>query len=120
MMDFFRDKLGSLDQSSSSTGKIIGGWDIHNKQYVLSLQPFLGTYSTLSFDDSVNGFPSLFSYTPDHLASVKNKFFSTKNGKLYVHNEAIGRVATPDSMAALTTAIGTSSIRRGSKGLGMR
>ena len=87
MMDFFRDKLGSLDQSSSSTGKIIGGWDIHNKQYVLSLQPFLGTYSTLSFDDSVNGFPSLFSYKPDHLASVKNKFFSTKDGKLYVHND---------------------------------
>ena len=33
---------------------------------------------------------------------------------------AIGRVATPDSIAALATAGASSTIRRGSNGLGIR
>ena len=34
MVDFFRDKLATV----SSTGKIVGAYDIYNKNYVLSLQ----------------------------------------------------------------------------------
>ncbi len=33
---------------------------------------------------------------------------------------AMGRMATPDSIAACATALATTPIRRGSKGLGMR
>jgi len=85
MTDFFRDKLSTLDESVSSTGKAVGGWDIHNKQYVISLQPPDNSYSTLSFDDSINGFPSFFDYKPDQVISLKNNFYSLNNGVLYIH-----------------------------------
>ena len=78
MSDYFRDQLSSLDNDISSVGKAIGGWDIHNKQYSLSLQPFSGSFSTLSFDDSVNGFPSFFTYKPDQSFSLKNNFYTMK------------------------------------------
>ena len=38
MYDFFRDKLSGLD-SQYGLGRAFGMWDIHSKQYVLSLQP---------------------------------------------------------------------------------
>ena len=85
MFDYFRDQLSGLDDSSFSTGKAVGIWDIHNKQYVLSLQPFSGTYSTSTFDDSVNGFTSFFSYKPDHGVSVKNQYYTVKDGVLWLH-----------------------------------
>ena len=37
MHDFFRDELADAT-------KIIGGWDIHNKNYILSLQNSITTY----------------------------------------------------------------------------
>ena len=88
MADFFRDELGSLDANISDPGKAIGGWDIHNKQYVLSLRSSVAGigYKTLSFDDTVNGFPSFFSYKPDQAISLKNNFYSMKDGVLYLHN----------------------------------
>ena len=86
MSDYFRDKLSTLDGDVFNTGKAVGAWDIHNKQYVLSLQPYSGNSETLSFDDSVNGFPSFFSYEPDHGISLKNNFYTLKNGVLYAHN----------------------------------
>ena len=94
MTDFFRDELGSLDANNSDPGKAIGGWDIHNKQYVLSLRKPNGNYKTLSFDDTVNGFPSFFSYNPDQVVSIKNNYFSTINGSLYKHYTAPVRNAT--------------------------
>ena len=89
MSDYFRDKLSTLDLSIFDTGKAVGAWDIHNKQYVLSLQPFSvssGIAETLSFDDGVNGFPSFFNYEPDHGVSLKNNFYTVKNATLYLHN----------------------------------
>ena len=86
MSDYFRDQLSALDQTNPlKAGKAIGGWDIHNKQYVISLQPASGSYSTLSFDDNVKGFPSFFSYKPDHIVSLKNNYYTVKDGSLYVH-----------------------------------
>ena len=86
MFDYFRDNLSSLDGPRSvDIGKAVGGWDMHSKQYVLSLQPWNNTYSTLSFDDSVNGFPSFFSYKPDQVFSLKSNYYSTKDGILYIH-----------------------------------
>jgi len=83
MSDFFRDQLSALDTTVSSTGKALGMWDIHNKQYVLSLQPSSGLYSTVAFDDSVNGFPSFFTYKPSGGVSVRNSFYTMNNGILY-------------------------------------
>lgn len=88
MSDFFRDRLSTLDLNVFNTGKAIGAWDIHNKQYVISLQPFSGNDTTLTFDDGVNGFPSFFSYVPDQGISLKNNFYTLKNGSLYIHNSS--------------------------------
>jgi len=92
-----------------SPNRIPGGWDIHNKQYTLSLQkrsnyvPLLfpngGTnpnsiygqptsvagYSTLVFDDAINGWVSFYSYNPDFMGSLKNKFYSFYDGQLWLH-----------------------------------
>ena len=95
MSDYFRDQLSSLDNDISSVGKAIGGWDMHNKQYSLSLQPFSGSFSTLSFDDSVNGFPSFFTYKPDQSFSLKNNFYTMKEGVLYKHYTANRSGLTP-------------------------
>lgn len=95
MSDYFRDKLSNLDNDNSSVGKIVGGWDIHNKQYSLSMQPFSGSFSTLCFDDSVNGFPSFFSYKPDQSFSLKNNFYTMKEGVLYKHYTANRSGVTP-------------------------
>ena len=85
MYDFFRDNLTGI-----GGGKLIGGWDIHNKCYTLSIQPqriFPDglTYRTLNFDETVLGWTSLFSYEPGNLFSVANKFFSTYQGVIYEH-----------------------------------
>jgi len=98
MSDFFRDELSSLDgvvDSKLKAGKAVGSWDIHNKQYVISLQPASAnsTFKTLAFDDAINGFPSLFSYKPDNMISIKNKFFSVNNGILYQHYSSSSKKA---------------------------
>ena len=77
MIDFFRDEFGAL-----GNGKLVGGWDIYNKQYSLSIQPhFIGLqsaepYSTLSFDEAINGWPSFYSYKPVSQISLKSNFYS--------------------------------------------
>jgi hypothetical protein len=85
MTDFFRDKL-----STAKTAGIFGGWDAHNKQYVLSIESKLrsatgGSFSTVSFDESVKGWTSLFDYKPKQIFSLNNNYFTTNAGKIYKH-----------------------------------
>ena len=80
MYDFFRDNLAGL-----GNGKIVGGWDIHNKCYTVSIQPQAPfadgtTYKTLSFDESALGWTSTFSYKPDIVFSAVNNFYTTTSG----------------------------------------
>ena len=87
MTDFFRDKL-----ATAKTKGIVGGWDAHNKQYVLSIDSKLrsseGTsYSTLSFDETVKGWTSLFDYNPTQIVSINNNYYTTNRGKIYKHYE---------------------------------
>lgn len=85
MTDYFRDTFATVN-TSQAEGKIIGAWDVHNKQYVISTQPPEDSkYSTLAFDDSINGFPSFFSYKPNQGVSLKNNYYTLKDGKLYMH-----------------------------------
>ena len=85
MTDFFRDKL------SAATGNIIGGWDAHNKQYVLTMpQPgVIGgidvekAYETLAFDETSKGWVSFFTYQPNQIISLNNNYFTANAGKLY-------------------------------------
>jgi len=89
MVDFFRDEFNSIDSPIYGSGLIIGGYDIYNKQYVVSLQKSISnpdkTYNTLSFDEQVSGFTSLFDYRPDQLLSLKNNYYSMNRGRLYLH-----------------------------------
>ena len=71
--------------------KIIGAWDAYNKQYVLSIQKAATTptevgYSTVNFDDSINGWVSFFSYKPTEMRSLKTVFYSFNGIDLYEHN----------------------------------
>jgi hypothetical protein len=84
MTDFFRDKL------STAADNIIGGWDAHNKQYVLSIPqpPQPGEpkkYDTLAFDETSKGWVSFFTYQPNQIISLNNNYFSANEGKLYKH-----------------------------------
>ncbi len=78
MHDFFRDQL------NQTTTKIVGGWDMHVKNYVLSIQTASG-FETLSFDESVQGWTSRLSYKPSWIFSLSSTFFTTNAGKLYQH-----------------------------------
>jgi hypothetical protein len=84
MQDFFRDNLGTLNSSDD----VIGAWDIHNKNYIISIQKTNGGnegYKTLNFDESVNGWTSFFSFEPGFMFSLNTAFYSTKNGKIWQH-----------------------------------
>ena len=85
MTDFFRDKLST----AKSTG-IFGGWDAHNKQYVLSIESTersatRESFSTLSFDEGVKGWTSFFDYKPKQIFSLNNNYFTANAGKIYKH-----------------------------------
>ena len=101
MVDYFRDRLGTSGDNSIDVagvpGKVIGGWDIYNKQYVLSTQKagttsatFDEGYETLTWDESIQGWTSFFSYKPDQMFSIGSKFYSLKFGKLYEHYASTG------------------------------
>ena len=71
--------------------RIIGGWDIHNQNYVVSLQKNSssldteGDYNTLSFDETVQGWVSFYSYRPLFVDSLKNNFYSFYGCGIYQH-----------------------------------
>lgn len=72
MKDWFRDTLGQ----NGNNNLIVGGWDIHNKNYTVSIQNQSHDY-TLVYDESVQGWVSFHSYVPEFIFSLKNRFFST-------------------------------------------
>ena len=81
MSSFFRDALSILDDSNL----ILGMWDMHNKEYVISLQNTNGTYSTLAFDEDVRGWTSFYDYKPNYGDSLRNDFYTFKDGKIWKH-----------------------------------
>jgi hypothetical protein len=82
MFDYFRDELSNKNLFN---GYIYGIWDIHSKQYILSIQPSSGKPSTLSFDEDVNGWVSRLSYTPNSGISLRNNFYTFKEGAIWKH-----------------------------------
>ncbi len=84
MTDYFRDKL------SNAAPNIIGGWDAHNKQYVVSLpqeDPEGTEIQTLAFDETAKGWTSFFDYAPNQIFSLNNNYFTANDGKIYQHYE---------------------------------
>jgi len=67
---------------------IIGGWDAHNKQYVVSLVQNNTTEpkaQTLAFDETSKGWTSFFDYVPNQIFSLNNNYFTANGGKIYQH-----------------------------------
>ena len=88
MHDFFRDEL------TKTNIRVVGAYDIHAKSYVISMQT-LGvvndppsSYKTLSFDEDVRGWTSLFSYRPTYIVSLNSSFYSFNSGDLWKHHAA--------------------------------
>jgi len=74
---------GTLLVSYFFKGQVKGGWDIHNKNYVVSLQksPTQVTteedsYKTIAFDEDINGWVSFFDYKPVQMFSMINKYYT--------------------------------------------
>jgi len=72
--------------------KAIGGYDIHNQCYIVSMQtdPRIistasDTFATVSFDETVKGWTSFYSYKPLFVKSLKNKFYSFIDNSIYEH-----------------------------------
>ena len=91
MTDYFRDAL-------SAAGNIRGGWDDHNKHYVLSMSVPAGygaanaygpvpedDYLTLAFDEASKGWVSRYTYNPNSMFSMNNNFYSTYKGEIWQH-----------------------------------
>ena len=95
MHDFFRDQLTN---TATVTNGVIGGWDNHTKNYILSIQQpdtvvddvTVENFKTASFDESIKGWTSLFSFKPDLMFSLTSTFFSSKEGKIYTHYGSSG------------------------------
>jgi hypothetical protein len=81
MVDFFRDKLSLV----GATGKIIGSYDIYNKNYIISLQEFNNNYNTLGFEESTNGWISFYDYKPSSGFSSQGQFFTTNGTSVWKH-----------------------------------
>ena len=87
MRNFFRENLLSV----ATNGKIVGSYDVYNKNYTLSLQGYSissSAFQTLSFDESTNGWSSFYSYKPDSGFSSNGNFFTTKGSNVYKHYDS--------------------------------
>ena len=79
-----------VEFQSISPSKALGGYDIHNKNYILSLQqtPQYSdnlNYSTLAFDEMINGWVGFYSYKPSQMFSLRDAFFSTQYSNIWRH-----------------------------------
>jgi len=102
-LDVFIDKSPGSPNGSNLTfnkfvkEKVIGGFDNYNDNYVLSLQKESNfttpttaqntttDFYTLSFDDSVNGWTSFYTYKPSFIFSLKNNNLTTIGSEMYLH-----------------------------------
>ena len=86
MTDFFRDEINNVSVGGSK-GLMLGSYDLYSDMYTLSLQQTgqQSEYKTLTFDDTINGWTSLYDYSPDQMFTIRNKFYSIKNNELWQH-----------------------------------
>ena len=77
MIDYFRDSL-------NTAGEITGGYDVYNKNYVLTINNI--EKPTVVFDDLINGWVSFMSYVPELSTSLRGNYYTFKNNGLWKHN----------------------------------
>tara|TARA_B100000497_G_scaffold82798_1_gene92306 strand:+ start:6207 stop:7904 length:1698 start_codon:yes stop_codon:yes gene_type:complete len=83
---------GVLAFQYKTKGKVIGGWDIHNRNYLISLQKSPNqvssdeaSFETVAFDEKINGWVSFFTFKPNQMFSVLNKFYTVDEHDIYEH-----------------------------------
>jgi hypothetical protein len=85
MSAFFRE---SFSTPGVKQGFVLGMFDNHAQQYVLSAQGerngAVPEY-TLAFDDDTLGWVSFYSYKPDQGISLNNDFYTFRYGNIYKH-----------------------------------
>ena len=78
--------------------KIEGGFDNYKDNYTISIQQHSGSktldetsdyYNTLTFSERVQGWNTFYTYRPDLIFSLKNNYFTTKEGSLYIHYDSL-------------------------------
>lgn len=119
MSGYFRNEFSKIDSilnvngiDTNNSGRVVGGWDSHNKQYIISTQSpsdvplALQRNATLGFSEEVLGFTSFYSYIPSQIISVKNKFYTINKGILYLHYDT-----SPNTRAKFYNTTYTSAIR---------
>ena len=94
MSDFFRDRL-------FTTNVVHGMFNEYGDKYIVSMQGYNHTdaiidpndvlpnedgNSTIGYELDVKGWPSRYSYIPEGGISLGNKFFTWKNGQMWMHN----------------------------------
>lgn len=93
MSNFFRDRIGTAN-------KLIGAYDGAKKLYVISMQGYdetdasIGSESlynessdvTLGYSLKGQCWTSRYSFIPETGLTLNNKFYTFKNGKIYLHN----------------------------------
>ena len=97
--DFFRDRLFSANN-------IIGMYDDYSDAYIVSIQGYDTTDAiiadadllpsettrvtdanvTLKYETSVEGWPSFLSFVPEAGLTLNNKFYTFKDGQVWMHN----------------------------------
>jgi len=74
--------------------EIKGGFDNYKDNYLLSLQRYSGSkttdetsdyYNTLTFDETVQGWTTFYTFRPGLIFSLKNNFYTTKTNGVYKH-----------------------------------
>ena len=93
MSNFFRDRIGTAS-------KLIGCYNGASKAYILSMQGYdpnnlaIGTETipnetsnvTVGYSLKTEGWTSRYSYIPESGVTLNNKFYTFKNGQVYLHN----------------------------------
>jgi hypothetical protein len=93
MSNFFRDRIGTAS-------KLIGCYNGANKAYILSMQGYdpndvsIGSETipsetsnvTIGYSMRTGGWTSRYSYVPESGVTLNNKFYTFKNGQIYLHN----------------------------------
>lgn len=74
--DWTRDNMITLSTF------IMGGYDPYFGLFVISLNG-----KTLTFSEDVKGWTSFHSWIPDDMVRINNRFFTFKDGQLYLHND---------------------------------
>ncbi len=96
MSNFFRDRLGALNTSN----KIIGIYNGYKKMYILSIQGYNPSHASIGTETIPNetteittgyslvskGWASRYSFIPETGVTLNNKFYTFKNGEVYLHN----------------------------------